>query len=371
MTLGRKQKRKIIHLVEDLEVGGLEKVVSTIVLGVNKHKYEVEIWCLAAGGSIADELEKKGIKVRIIGLRSYHNPIAVLKLAWLLRRERVNIVHTHGYFPGVFGRLSGFLAHTPRIIAHIHTMKKRKAFIEKTFSHISDKIVCVSGAVQEFIINEEGVKKEKTLLIHNGIETIGETMSPEERQKQKKLLGFDQNDIILTVVASITKHKGHRVLLDAFSRVLKSNPKLKLLIVGDGPLMTNIEKQAHELNVSPNVKFVGLRSDVPILLDISDIFILPSVEKEGLGLSIIEALAMKKPVIGSELGGIPEIVQNGENGFLVPPGDPDKLSEAIELLVNDSHLREQMGKMGRRVFEERFTKERMINALEATYDSLQ
>ena len=126
-------KLKIVHMVEDLEVGGLEKVIATIVLGLNKDKYEVETWCLAAGGLIADELEEKGIKVKVLGLTSYHNPIAVIKLALLLRRERVDIVHTHGHFPGMFARLSGLLARIPKTITHIHTTQKRRIFVEKIF----------------------------------------------------------------------------------------------------------------------------------------------------------------------------------------------------------------------------------------------
>jgi len=362
-------KQKVIHMVEDLEVGGLEQVVATIVLGLNKDKYEVEIWCLAAGGLIADELKRNGIKVRVLGLTSYHNPMSVIKLAWLLRRERVDIVHTHGYFPGIFSRLSGLLAHIPKTITHIHTTQKRRILIEKVFSFFSYKVLCVSQAVQEFIIREEGVKRAKTMLVYNGLEKPEKNISYNEIVENRRLLGFAKGDTLLIVVAAIKKHKGHRVLLEAFANEVVRNSSLKLLIVGVGPLKAEIERYAQELNISTNVKFTGLRRDISLLLSLSDIFILPSIEVEGLGLAIIEAIAMKKSVIGSDLGGIPEVIEDDSNGLLFPPGDVDRLSSAIERLANDRHLREQMGEMGRKLFEEKFTKEQMINSIETIYDT--
>ena len=362
------QKLKVIHMVEDLEVGGLEKVIATLVLGLNKEKYEVEIWCLAAGGLIADELEGKGIKVKIVGLTSYHNPIAVIKLALLLRRERVDIVHTHGHFPGMFARLSGFLAYIPKTISHIHTTQKRRILVEKIFSFFSYRILCISQAVQDFMVSEEGVNKSKTMLIYNGIEMPEENIPSEEKNAERRAFGFARDDVVLIVVASLNRHKGHKVLLDAFANQVKKRPDLKLLIVGVGPLKEEIEWHIQKLDVSTSVKLTGLRRDVPLLLSISDIFVLPSVEREGLGLAIIEAMAMRKPVIGSALGGIPEVIENGVNGLLFPPGDTEKLSYAIDILASDKHLREQMGQIGRKVFEKKFTGRKMINAIEAIYD---
>jgi glycosyltransferase involved in cell wall biosynthesis len=362
------QKLKVIHMVEDLEVGGLEKVLATIVLGMNRDKYEVEIWCLVAGGLIADELEKKGIKVRVLGLKSYHNPIPVIKLASLLRRERVDIVHTHGHFPGMFARLSGLLAHIPKTITHIHTTQKRRMLVEKIFSIFSYRILCISQAVQEFMVLEEGVNRSKTMLIYNSIEMPEEEVAYEERVSIRKSFGFDRDDVVLIVVASLNKHKGHKILLEAFANGVKKKSNLKLLIVGVGPLEAKIRRHAQKLDLLSNVKFAGLRRDVPLLLSMSDIFVLPSVEREGLGLVIIEAMAMRKPVIGSELGGIPEVIENGVNGLLFPPGDTEKLSYAIDILASDKHLREQMGQTGRKVFEKKFTGKQMINAIEAIYD---
>jgi glycosyltransferase involved in cell wall biosynthesis len=362
------QKLKVIHMVEDLEVGGLEKVIATIVLGLNKDKYEVEIWCLAAGGLIADELEEKGIKVQVVGLTSYHNPIAVIKLALLLRRERVDIVHTHGHFPGMFARLSGLLAHIPKTITHIHTTQKRRKFVEKAFSFLSYRILCVSQAVREFMVIEEGVNRSKTMLIYNGIETPEEDVPSERIVAIRRTFGFAGDDIVLIVVASLNKHKGHIVLIDAFGNEVKKRSDLKLLIVGVGPSKAEIEKHAQKLDISSNIAFAGLRRDVPLLLSMSDIFILPSVEREGLGLAVIEAMAMRKPVIGSELGGIPEVIKNGVNGLLFPPGDASGLSYAIDLLANDRHMRERMGQTGRRIFERKFTERKMISAIEAIYD---
>ena len=145
---------------------------------------------------------------------------------------------------------------------------------------------------------------------------------------------------------------------------------IKLIIIGARDEEHRLEF-LEELKGLDNFELHAIISQME-LADIfreSDIFILPSVEREGLGLAIIEAMAMKKPVIGSELGGIPEVIEDGVNGLLFPPGDTEKLSYAIDLLATDKHLREQMGKMGREVFRKKFSERQMINAIEAIYDN--
>jgi glycosyltransferase involved in cell wall biosynthesis len=332
------------------------------------------VWCLSAGGHIADELMEKGISVRILDKKSYYNPWQVLSLAYLFRRERFHIIHTHGYFASTFGRLAAILANAPVIITHVHSTYheygRRNLIIERILSVFTDCIVCISRAVQKFVVENENIRVERTRIIYNAIELPSKELSTEDKEKKRTSLGISNRDVVVIIVASLTANKGHHVLLQAFEKVHRINPFLKLIIVGEGSLRMGLHEETSASGIESGVIFTGLRKDVPELLGISDIFVLPSVSREGLGIALIEASAMSLPVIGSDIGGIPEVIETHANGFLVPPGDAERLTHAIETLVSDPDLRKRMGRQGRKIYEEKFTLPRMIQQIEALYDYL-
>lgn len=364
------KKKNIVHLVQDLETGGLEKVIKTIVTSIDARKYNIEVWCLASGGEIAEEIKREGIELKILGLTNYHNPSSILKLTYLLKKHNIDIVHTHGYFANTFGRISAFIGGIPKKIAHVHTIKKQNPYIEKILSLVTDKIICISGAVQEFIIKEEGVKRNKTILIYNGIESPNIQADSNKGDTLKKSLDINKNDIVLVVIASLTKHKGHSFLINAFAQSFKNNQNLKLLIVGTGPLKDAILSQIRDQDLFTRAILLGFRKEIMQLLSIADISILPSITKEGLGLALIESIAMKKPVIGSNVGGIPEVIEDGVNGIVVPHSNVEKLAYAIDRLANNRELRKWMGETSGEIFKKKFTKSKMIYAIEKLYDEI-
>ena len=366
------EKIKVLQLVEDLKIGGAERIIASIAEGLERRRFEISLWCIAKGGEIADELKQKGIDIKILDIFSYHNPINILRLAYLLRKAHPDIVHTHGYFASTFGRLAAILARTPVIITHVHTtyygFKKRNTILEKCLSFFTDKVVCVSKAVNKFVVEVEGISEEKTCLIYNGVGKLrlGDTDSDIDR----KSLGFEKEDLVVITVASLTPHKGHHVLINAATVVSKRHKNLRLLIVGDGPLRNKLEAYAKELRLSSNIVFTGQRKDIVSLLKLADLFVLPSTEREGLGIALIEAMAKGLPVIGTELGGIPEVIKDDVNGFLVAPGNPYELASDIEKLAIDMSMRARMGRNGRRIYEQKFTAERMVREIELLYDRL-
>lgn len=366
------KRQKILHIVEDLKIGGLEKVLASIVLSLDKNRYDVQVWCLSAGGDVADELMEKGITVRILGKRSYYNPWQVLMLAYLFRRERFQIIHTHGYFASTFGRLAAILTNVPIIITHVHSTyyeySRRNLMIERILSFFTDCIVCISGAVQKFVVKNEHIRAERTRVIYNAIEFQSNGLSIEDKGNKRTSLGISSRDVVVIIVASLTANKGHHVLLQAFEKVHRNHPLLKLIIVGEGPLRMRLQEDTNASGIASAVIFTGLRKDVLELLGMSNIFVLPSVTREGLGIALIEAMAMSLPVIGSDIGGIPEVIENYVSGFLVQPGNVDQLAHAIETLVSDPELRERMGLQGRKIYEEKFTMPRMIRQIETLYD---
>lgn len=367
-------KKKVLHIVEDLKIGGLERVIASIVLRLDRAKYDLRVWCLVRGGEIAEELVEKGIGVKILGMHSYHNPLHILALSRLIRKENVHILHTHGYFGSTFGRLAAILARTPVIIAHAHTtyygFKKRNILIERFLSIFTDKIVCVSQAVNRFVVEVEGISEKKTCLIYNGVGKPRLFEGDSDSHVDRKSLGFGEKDLVVITIASLTPHKGHKVLIDAASIVAKRHENLRLLIVGDGPLRNKLEAYAKELQLSSKIVFTGQRKDIVSLLKLADFFVLSSTEREGLGIALIEAMAEGLPVIGTKLGGIPEVIEDNVNGLLVEPGSSYDLAAALEKLIGGKGIREKMGRMGRRIYEQRFTTTKMNQNVEALYGGI-
>jgi glycosyltransferase involved in cell wall biosynthesis len=365
-------KTKVLHLVEDLKIGGLERIIASIVVGLDRNKYDVKIWCLARGGQIAEELIDKGMEVKILGMNTYYNPSKIIALSRLFRKEQVDILHTHGYFGSTFGRLAAILARVGIIVTHVHTtyhdFNKRNILIERFLSLFTEKIICISEAVKKFVVEIEGINEEKTCLIYNGIDPP--QISSLESGISRRSFGFSNSDFVIITVASLTPHKGHQVLIDAIKIVSSKYDNLRLLIVGEGILRHSLEAYAKRLQIFSNVVFTGQRKEVAPLLKIANLFILPSTEREGLGIALIEAMAAGLPVIGTRLGGIPEVIEDQINGFLVTPANSEELASFIERLITDLPTRDKMGEMGRKIYTEKFTSARMINDIESLYDNL-
>ena len=370
------EKLKVIHMVEDLKIGGAERIIASIAEGLERRRFEISVWCIAKGGEIADELKQKGIDIKILDIFSYHNPINILRLAYLFRKARPDIVHAHGYFGSTFGRLAAILAGVPIIITHVHSTyyeyKKRNMLIERFLSYFTDKIVCVSEAVKDFVVKDEGIANNKTCVIYNGVDVSDTLELFKSVDQERKSFGIEEEDFVVITVASLMPHKGHQVLLDAARIVSKEHSNLRLLIVGDGPLRNELQEYANKLGISSKVVFTGQRQrkDVSRLLNLSDIYVLSSILREGFSISIAEAMAMSKPVIASNLGGIPELIEDKVNGLLVAPGNSYELAAAVEKLVSDRSMREKMGRRGREIYEEKFTVAKMIQNIASLYDGL-
>ena len=367
---------RVLHAEEDLKIGGMERVIASIVTGLDPARYDPRVLCLTQGGAVADELTGRGISVTTLGLGNYHHPSQLLALYRWLRGEKIQILHTHGYFAGVFARLAGLLAGIPQMISHVHStyfdFRAKHLFMERLLSYRTDRIICVSKAVQDWVVEGEGIRKGKTIVIYNG--TAPFLVAPPSgliTVGGRKALGIPEHDIVFTVVASLTPNKGHRVLLDSFAALLEEHPNATLLVVGEGPLRQELGDRTRQGKIDHKVLFAGLQTDISDLLRISDVGLLPSQSREGLGMALIEAMAAGLPVIGTNLGGIPEVIADGENGILVPLARADLLADAMKRLATDREARLRMGRRSRQIYEANFTLDGMICHIEALYASLQ
>lgn len=371
MDRNNKGKINVVHLVEELTIGGLERVLTTIVLNLNKEKYNVSVWCLREGGFFADRLVKEGIEVKILYLSSSRNPVSIYKLYKLFKIHKFDIIHTHAYSAGTIGRVSAFLAGIPVIISHNHSVydyyHKRYHFVEWFLSLITDRIICVSDIVNRFTNETQRINAGKLITIHNGIDS--EYNVPEEKTARlRKEFGIPAEHSVICTVAHMEEHKGIKYLLESASLLLQSRNDVNFLIVGNGSLKEDLEKMCVVLNIKKEVIFAGERSDIPEILSLMDIFILPSL-REGLGLSILEAMSYSKPVVATNVGGISEVVKDGISGILVPPKDPEALYSAIVDLLDDKEKQKTMGFSGKRICNERFSSKTMVGRIEELYDT--
>jgi len=357
---------RVIQVVEALQTGGLERVVLSLVTALDRGRFAPEVWCLARGGELAAELDALGIPVRVLGMRPRPSPGFLLALAGRLRRARARIVHCHGYTACTVGRTAAALARVPRIFAHIHTqglwLAPRQRRIERLLSLFSRRVICVSESVRQFVVREEGIAPARTALVYNG---IPDPRLP-DREEARRALGLPGGAPVLACVASLEPHKGHADLIEAARIAREDLADLTLLLVGAGSLRAPLERQAREAGV-PAV-FAGRLADIGPALAALDALALLSREREGSSLAIVEAMAASKPVLASRVGGIPEVVAEGETGLLCEPQRPQQAAAAIRRILGRPDLARAMGAAGRRAFLARFTVERMVSEIEELYE---
>jgi glycosyltransferase involved in cell wall biosynthesis len=244
---------------------------------------------------------------------------------------------------------------------------KRHHLTEKILSKFTEKIICVSKAVQDFVVNIEGISNRKTCIIYNGSDISSVAVTYEADDDMEVISNLDGNNVVIIIVASLTENKGHRFLLEAVKLLIENEKKVQVLIVGDGPLRVDLGEYAQALGVTSRVIFTGQRNNVVPLLKVSDIFVLPSIRREGLSIAVIEAMAADLPVVGTSVGGLPEQIEDQINGFVVKPCDSYELYCALKRLVDEKSLRKQMGLQGRKIYEERFTPSIMNRQIEELY----
>lgn len=370
-------KVSVLYMVDSLEVGGIQRLLLEIVRRLNKDQFRPLVYSFQPGGMLEKDLADAGAIVMGRDFQRRKNPLeigrAIQHFQGVMQGERVDILHTQNFITHTFGCLPAKLAGVPVVVNTVHSMEVWKKWFHLTIDHltykVSDKIIAVSEAVKCHLIEKEGLDPEKIVVIYNGI-------SPEPFQggvnveKQRRGLRLDRGSPVVGTVARLVPRKGVQILLEAVPTILAQEPSAHFLFVGDGPLKEQLMHRATQLSVSDRVSFLGTRSDVPELLQIIDLFVLPSSEREGFGLALVEAMAAGKPVVATRLGSIPEVVEEGITGLLVPPGDSRALACAIRAMLEDRERAREMGERGRQRVVARFDIQRTVHELESLYQTL-
>jgi glycosyltransferase involved in cell wall biosynthesis len=244
----------------------------------------------------------------------------------------------------------------------------RKEIIKtKTISLFSDRVIFVSKFTRDKFRMVSKIDGRKSVIVYNGI-NIEEYKEPTDIERKKREIGIKKDESIIGNVASLFPVKGQIYFLAAAKEVIKEFPKVKFLIIGEGWIEDKLKEEADKLGITSHVEFLGFRNDVKELLNIMDMFVLPSLS-EGLPFSLLEAMACRIPVIATKVGGIPEIIDDGMNGFLVPPADPEALAEKIKCLLEDPIGADRLAQRGYEKIE-LFDIQSMLKAYEEIYSGL-
>jgi len=359
----------ILYMTDDLDIGGAEQVMFTLVESLPKHKYR-PIVCSLENGPLVQRLIQKNLKIVILPKKRPYDMMFLLKLIHLIRKERIKIIHSHSLISSVYGWIAAKSTHTPLVITlhgkSLFNLKRGNNLFPFLAKHCS-KVICVSKDLEKEM-KRRGLSTKKLVVIYNGI-NLEKFYKRKPTNNLKKELDFNPSDLIVGSVGTLRAVKNYDCLLESVPQVLNKFPNTKFILVGDGPLKNILQKKAETLGISNSVIFLGQRNDIPRILSIFDLFVLPSVT-EGISIALLEAMATELPVVATCVGGNPEVVLDNKTGLLIPPKDPDKLAKAIISLLGDKDKRLTMGKEGRKRVEKRFSIQTMVKQYGELYRSL-
>jgi glycosyltransferase involved in cell wall biosynthesis len=327
------------------------------------------------GGALAVRARERGLPVRALRMRGEVDLAAVFDLASLLREHRLSILHAHTSHAHSLGALAAALLGPigPKVIVarRVDFSIFRRSFLGLNrikYRHGVDRYVTVSRAIRNVLL-KDGLPGEMISVVHSGIDLARIDGAPERTAEIRRELAVPEGDALVANVAHMADHKGQIYLVDAVPLVLAERPRTTFAIVGEGELKATLEARARELGVAERVRFPGFREDVPTILKALDVFVMPS-HMEGLGTSVLDAMAAGAPVVGTEAGGMTEMLDHGRNGLVCPVRDAKALAAAIVSLLGDRARARTLAEAAREDVVARFSKEAMVSGTVAVYEEL-
>ena len=302
--------------------------------------------------------EFRVIGVDVIDLNRHRiDPRTILDLAKIIRRDDIQIIHCHGYGSSTFGRVAAKICRIP-VIVHEHMIDEKIPIYQKVvdflISPLTTKGIAVSNAVANFMTGQRFIRGTKIEVVYNAIAPgSSQTITANQKKVIANEIGIPINRPIIGMVGRLDPVKGHTFFLDAAFRVLKREPHAHFIILGDGELHDQLLTKSQQLGIDHHISFLGHRSDVEEIVSLFDVYVSCSIT-EGLGIANIEAMALSKAIVATNVGGIPELIEDGVTGILVPPRDPSSIAKAIVQILADADLRDKLGENAFAQCQERF-----------------
>jgi len=354
-----------MHLNDSLDMGGAEIMIYSLLSNMSSEKFRPSVCSMSIDGALNGLFRECGIPIHEVPQRNGKDWSLVFRLASCIRRNKINILHTHNYYAWLYGGLASLFV--PGCV-HVHTQHSNiimesnpPKFIRWILAGIPRAVIAVSDQVKISLTERQYVRDNFPVsVVLNGVDVSKYSNKIYDSDYQK------QEFVSIGIVARLSEVKNHKLLLNAFSKLPKNITQSKLTIVGNGPLMEELQKQVTSLNLSDRVTFLGEVSNIPELLNDFDIFVLPSLS-EGLSIAILEAMSAYLPVIATDVGGNRSLVDNDVTGIIIDSENETKLTEALERLVSNGSLREKMGINGRQKVEDNFALDKMIYQYQEIY----
>ena len=366
-------KYRVLHVLANLGAGGAERMAVHIVLGLNRHRFEPAVVAYSGryGSDLEQKLDQGGIQTWFLGKGPGFGWRTYPRLHRVFKEFRPDIVHTHVHvmryaFPALIHFKPRLMVHTVNNMAECE-IEPRARWLQRLAYRRGVVPIAVAREVAASLERLYGIGGCRVVWNCVPTELYASPQTPRSTWRAKQ--GFSEDDLLITCVARFAPQKNHSLLLNAFAKGPASNPKAHLVLAGEGVLRARLQRQVNELGLTSRVHFLGLRRDIPDVLGASDIFALSS-DYEGNPLSVIEAMAAGLPVVSTAAGGVPELLQNGRQGFIVQPGDAKGLSQGISTLLNDGNLRREMGAAASLRAKEKFDVSAMVRAYEELYTEL-
>lgn len=357
----------VLHLAETGGPGGAERMLVSLVERLDPTRYR-SIVCLPRNGWLRCQLDQRGFETILLPQRGIVDRRWLFRLMRLIKERHVSLMHAHEFTMNTYGTLVSLLTKTPLV----GTVHGKNYYSERWRRRLAYRwvakcavMVAVSEDLKRFLCSRVGLGATEVLTLHNGIDVNAFEPCNGSGKAIRGELGLSDHPVIGTI-GNLYSVKGHRYLLEAAALVTEAIPNATFLIVGRGSLLSELQQTARSLGIERRVLFLGYRQDIPTLLQAMDVFVLPSLS-EGLPLSLLEAMAAEKPVVATDVGGIPEVIDDGETGLLVASGDAEALAQRILSLLTNAPLARRLGWDARLRVEQRFSISSMVRAYEKLY----
>jgi len=359
---------RVLFVIPDLRFGGVERHVATLLPNMDKNKFVPSAICIGDEGDLFADLVKAGIDVSALHMAGRRNASRVLvNLVAHMRRTRPDVVIVWGYNAEILGRIAALIAGVKNIVVWVHNVAEAELpnFLRDLprlmLVPFTKRYFGVAEAQRTYITGRLRCPVAKVRIIHNGVDPAAFCI--EDDRSILAEFGIDPEESVVGIVAALRPEKDHATLLRATRILVNELPKVKILVVGDGPSRAGLEELCQELEIADHVRFVGSRSDINRILRAVDVFVLSS-STECFPLSVLEAMACGRAVVCSDVGGVGEIVEDGVTGYLVPAGVPQQFSDRLQDVLSDPDLAYRMGQAGRKRVEFEFTLQRSVSAAE-------
>ena len=364
------QRVRIVEILATGTNGGAQEHLYSLLTRLDHSRYDASVVALSTGSAVR-KMQRDGIPVLVID--DPDDAVAVGALTVHLGDVRPDVIHNHMYRAELVGTRAAIALgvigrRRPYVVSTIHSSRVRSAEDREQLRRLTphmDRLIAVSQAMVRKI-RDEGRDSVPVDLIYNGVD-LERYDHQEPCCTLHEEYGMEPGSQIVGVVARLEPEKGHPTLLEAWPLVLRAAPDAYLLVVGEGSQRDALERQARALRIAHRVVFTGRRDDVPAVTAALDVAVLPSY-REAQGLTILEALALSRPVVASNVGGIPEVIDDGVTGLLVPPHDAPALAAAIVRFLSDHPYADTIARAGHDMVHDRFCIELMVKAIERIYD---